>query len=152
MFKIYVIYLRNEQSLLFDIFKAFSQIESIHKSDILHPKKTHFLHACATCSELPSSISTMASLKYKCTYKTTIGQFSFVLARMRLIVKELVLLFLTIVQVGILVLLVYIFIKRLFYCNQSSYVQVFFLLSVPKITANLYCICLSIHQICTASA
>ena len=47
------------QSLLFDLLKAFDQIESIHKSDLFYPKIPTFLHACATCSELPSNISTM---------------------------------------------------------------------------------------------
>ena len=44
------------QSLLFDLFKAFHNIERSHKSD---PKRPIFLHACATCYELPSNISTM---------------------------------------------------------------------------------------------
>ena len=41
---------RKEKSLLFD------QIEGSHKSDLSSPKNHN---ACATCSELPSSISTM---------------------------------------------------------------------------------------------
>ena len=42
-----------EPSLLFDLFKTFDQIESSHKSSI-------FLNACATFSEVPSNVSTMA--------------------------------------------------------------------------------------------
>ena len=47
---------RKEQSLLFDLFKAFDKVESRQKSG---PKRRIFLHACSTCSELPSNISTM---------------------------------------------------------------------------------------------
>ena len=46
-----------EQSLLFDLFKAFDQIESIHESDFFSPKRPIFLHACVTCPELPYDIS-----------------------------------------------------------------------------------------------
>ena len=34
-------------------------IGSSHKSDFFPPKNTIFLHACATCSELPSNVSIM---------------------------------------------------------------------------------------------
>ena len=53
-----------EQSLLFDLFKAIDQIESSHKSEVFSLKRLIFLHACATCSELPSNISTMPSIDY----------------------------------------------------------------------------------------
>ena len=42
------------QSRLYDLLKASDKIENSHKSYIF------FLHGCATCSELPSIISTMA--------------------------------------------------------------------------------------------
>ena len=45
-----------EQSLLFDLFKAFDYIESSHKSDVFSPKIHIFLHACVTSSELPFNI------------------------------------------------------------------------------------------------
>ena len=48
-----------DQSLLFDLLKAFALIESSHKSDLIPPKRPIFLPACAKCSELPSYISTM---------------------------------------------------------------------------------------------
>ena len=38
---------------------AFDYIESSHKSNIVVRKRPIFLHACAICSGLPSSISTM---------------------------------------------------------------------------------------------
>ena len=41
-----------EQYLLFDLFKAFNQIESSHKSDF-SPK--YLFSACATCSVLSSN-------------------------------------------------------------------------------------------------
>ena len=41
---------RKEQSLLFDLFKAFDQIES-------SLRKTYFLHVCASCSEIPSNVN-----------------------------------------------------------------------------------------------
>ena len=44
---------RKQQSLLFDLFKAFDQIERFIS------EKTYFLHACATCFKLPSNISTV---------------------------------------------------------------------------------------------
>ena len=43
---------KGEQSLLFDLCKAFDQKESSHKSYIFSPKSPIFLHACAACSEL----------------------------------------------------------------------------------------------------
>ena len=42
-------------SLLFDLFKAFDQFESSHKSDSFLSEI--LLHMCATCSELPSNIN-----------------------------------------------------------------------------------------------
>ena len=45
---------------VFDLFKAFASIENSRKSDsFFFFKKTNFLHARATCSELPSNRSTM---------------------------------------------------------------------------------------------
>ena len=43
---------------MFDLFKALELIESNHKSFFFF-KNTFFLHTCATCSELPSNISTI---------------------------------------------------------------------------------------------
>ena len=51
---------RKDKFLLFDLFKASEQIESSHKLEFF-TKKPILLHACATCSELPSYISTMAT-------------------------------------------------------------------------------------------
>ena len=45
---------------LFDLCKAFVKIERSGKSDFFLSEQTFFLHACTTCSELPSNISTMA--------------------------------------------------------------------------------------------
>ena len=50
---------RKEQSLLSDLLKAFDEIESSHKSDIISPKRPIFIHVRATYSGLPSNISTM---------------------------------------------------------------------------------------------
>ena len=47
--------------LCFDLFKAFDYFESSHKLDLVSPKLPIFLHACATCSGVPSNISTMSS-------------------------------------------------------------------------------------------
>ena len=47
------------QSLLFDMFKAFDLIERRHELDYFFQKRLVFLHACATCSEIPTNISTM---------------------------------------------------------------------------------------------
>ena len=49
------------QSLLFDLSKAFYYIESSHK--YFYPKRSIFLHACAPCYELPSTISTMGNIE-----------------------------------------------------------------------------------------
>ena len=40
-----------EQSLLFNLVKAFDEIQSSHKSDRFYTKGPIFPHACATCSE-----------------------------------------------------------------------------------------------------
>ena len=48
---------RMEQSLLSYLFMA--QIKSSQKSDLFISEITSFLHTCALCSQLPSSISTM---------------------------------------------------------------------------------------------
>ena len=45
--------------MLFDLLKAFDYLESHYKSDFFSQKRPIFFHACATCSELPSNISTM---------------------------------------------------------------------------------------------
>ena len=57
-------YLRNRCALtveyiLFDLFKAFYQNEISQKIVCFLSEKTFFLHACATCYELPSNINTM---------------------------------------------------------------------------------------------
>ena len=44
-----------EKFLIFDLFKAFNSITT----DFFSPKRPIFLHACATCSELPFNISTL---------------------------------------------------------------------------------------------
>ena len=49
---------RKEQSLFIDLFKAFDWIVSSQKLDIYYPERLIFLHACATCSELPSNMNT----------------------------------------------------------------------------------------------
>ena len=43
----------------YDMFKAFDQIDKLSKSNIIFKKRPAFLHACATCFELPSSIIAM---------------------------------------------------------------------------------------------
>ena len=48
-----------EQFLLFDLYKSFDKIKSSHKSEFFSSKRLIFLYAGATCSELPSNISTM---------------------------------------------------------------------------------------------
>ena len=48
-----------EQSLLFDLYKAFDQFESSQKSHIFYSKRPIFLHACASCYKLPSNIGIM---------------------------------------------------------------------------------------------
>ena len=54
---------RTEQSLLFSLIKAFDQIQSSHTSDFFFsPKGNIHLHACATCSNLPSNIITMTMI------------------------------------------------------------------------------------------
>ena len=40
-----------EQSLLFDLFRAFDENESSHTSDFFSPEKSIFLHACTICSK-----------------------------------------------------------------------------------------------------
>ena len=50
---------KQKQSMLFDLFKAFDQIQSSHKSDIFYSKKTNFISSRATCCRLLSDISTM---------------------------------------------------------------------------------------------
>ena len=52
---------------LFDLIKAFVYFERRHKLDLFSPKRSIFLYAFATCSELPSNISNMImniSFKY----------------------------------------------------------------------------------------
>ena len=51
--------MREEQSLLFDQFKAFDKIESSYVSDIFHPKRPSLLRACAIYSELQPNVITM---------------------------------------------------------------------------------------------
>ena len=48
-----------EQSLLFNLFKAFYYFESCCPLFCYSPKRCIFLYKSATCSELPSHISTM---------------------------------------------------------------------------------------------
>ena len=57
--KLRIRFARAEQSLLFDMFKAFDWIESCQKSKYFYPKRPVFLHAHATCLEVPSNINTM---------------------------------------------------------------------------------------------
>ena len=45
--------------MLFDLFEAFDKIDSRHKSNIFFFERPIFVHACATLSELASSISSM---------------------------------------------------------------------------------------------
>ena len=52
--------LSQEANWLFDLIKAFDEIECSHKSDSFSGGPI-FLQACATCSELPSNISTAHS-------------------------------------------------------------------------------------------
>ena len=61
-----------QQSLLFDLFKAFGQIESSHKSEFLFPKRLTFLYLCGTYSEVLSNISTIQRTlfqRHKSDYK-----------------------------------------------------------------------------------
>ena len=51
---------REDQSLLFDLCKAFDGTESSHKLDFILLQKTFFLHTCAACHKLPSNIKTLA--------------------------------------------------------------------------------------------
>ena len=46
--------------MLCDMFNAFHQIERSH-IECFNPKTHMFVHACATCSDLPSNIGTMVS-------------------------------------------------------------------------------------------
>ena len=62
-----------EQSLLFDLFKAFDKIESSYKSDFKQFNKSIFLHACATCYELPSNIP-YRGLAFKNNWKKIIAK------------------------------------------------------------------------------
>ena len=55
---------RKEHSHLFDLFKAFYQIESSHKSDSFSLQRPLFLDTCATCSAIPSTIRTLVH-RYK---------------------------------------------------------------------------------------
>ena len=48
-----------EQSQLFDLFRAFDEIDSSVKSIIFYPESLILLHACTTFSDLTSNISTM---------------------------------------------------------------------------------------------
>ena len=54
-----------DQSLLFDLFKAFAQLERRHKEGFCSTKGHIFLHACATCSALPNNKSTMDNVLLK---------------------------------------------------------------------------------------
>ena len=47
--------------MFFDLFKAIDYIKSCHKTDFSPPKCPIFLHACATCSELPTNTNTMVT-------------------------------------------------------------------------------------------
>ena len=47
--------------LLFDLFKAFVQIEKSHKLEFFVRKKANFLHECSFCSELPSYVNTVVN-------------------------------------------------------------------------------------------
>ena len=44
------------QSLLLDMLEAFDQIGAVTNQIVSSPKRPDFLHARATCSELPSCI------------------------------------------------------------------------------------------------
>ena len=66
-----------EQPILFDLLKAFDQIERNHKSDIFSPKRHISLQASATCSELPSNISREAYELGQSTLNTTEMDFKF---------------------------------------------------------------------------
>ena len=46
----------------FVLFKAFDWIENSDKLYFFSAKRPIYLHACTTCSELPSEISTMGSI------------------------------------------------------------------------------------------
>ena len=61
LYQLVTMYVRKEQFMLIDLFKAFDQMESNNKSDIFSPKRSFFLHAHARCSELPIYVSTMFS-------------------------------------------------------------------------------------------
>ena len=52
---------RKDQSLLFDLYKVFDSIRTRAWSHFgfFSLKRPAFLHACATCSELPYNISAM---------------------------------------------------------------------------------------------
>ena len=54
----YQMAVQKEIEMLYDLFKAFDQIESSHKSEFFSPKRLMFLNAFETFSELPSNIST----------------------------------------------------------------------------------------------
>ena len=58
-------FVSKEQSLQFDLCKAFDQIERTHKSDIFSP------NACATYSELHSNISTVGPRSLDPSYIVT---------------------------------------------------------------------------------
>ena len=54
----------NEQSLLFELYKAFDHIESSKKFGFFLRKGPIFLNTCVTCSDLSSNISTMVIPKF----------------------------------------------------------------------------------------
>jgi len=59
-----MVYLVQGKSLLFDLFKAFDSDIFLYFSS----KIPIMLHACATCSELPSNVSTMIYIIVFCLY------------------------------------------------------------------------------------
>ena len=54
---------RKEQSLLFDLIKAFDYRSRAVTNWILFLRKPIFCHACSTYSDLPSNISTVSKIR-----------------------------------------------------------------------------------------
>ena len=50
---------RYEQSLSFNLYKEFGLIDSSHNLSFFSPKRSIFLHECATYNELPYNLTTM---------------------------------------------------------------------------------------------
>ena len=62
---------RKEQSLLFDLLKAFDYVKSGHKYVFFSPRMPMFLNPLEKCPEIPSNMSTM-----ECSVLSLFGSLS----------------------------------------------------------------------------